>query len=102
MSCITANRAKLRPILILNRKIIPKNEEFPRDVVIRCNSKDWMTSDLMVEYIKCVWNRRPGKSRNIRSMLVFDAFKGHLRDDVKNSLRNNSSDLIVIPGGMIS
>lgn len=102
MLCITADGEKLPPYLILNRKTIPKNEKFPLDIVVRCNPKGWMTSDLMVDWINSVWNRRPGATRHLRSMLVLDAFKGHLRDDVKDELKKRSCDLVVIPGGMTS
>ena len=35
-------------------------------------------------------------------MLVLFAFKGHLTDSVKNKLRKLNTELLVIPGGMIS
>jgi len=58
--------------------------------------------DLMLKWLKIVWGRRPGAFLNQPSMLVLDAFKGHLADSVKNQLRKMKTELIVIPGGMIS
>lgn len=99
---ITADGHKLPPFLILKRKTIPKNEKFPNDVIIRANQNGWMTADLMTEWIRIVWHRRPGGLRRPRNMLVLDAFKGHLTDSVKEELKRSNTDLVIIPGGMTS
>ena len=39
---------------------------------------------------------------NQPSVLVLDAFKGHLTDSVKNQLHKIKTELVVIPGGMTS
>jgi hypothetical protein len=102
MLAITADGNKLPPFLILKRKNVPKNETFPSGVIVRAQEKGWMTQELMLEWIKLVWNRRPGFSRNPPNMLVLDAFKGHLTDSVKKMLKESSCDLAVIPGGLTS
>ena len=56
----------------------------------------------MLEWLKIVWGRRPRAFLNQPSMLVRDAFKGHLTDSVKNQLRKMNTELLVIPGGMTS
>ena len=61
-----------------------------------------MNNELMIDWLKTVWLRRPGALRKLPSILVMDAFKGHLTDDVKNLLRENKSTLVTIPGGMTS
>ncbi|KAL1421359.1 hypothetical protein MTO96_023153 [Rhipicephalus appendiculatus] len=40
MLCITADDRKLPPYIILKRKNTPKNEWFPKDVIIECRTKD--------------------------------------------------------------
>lgn len=37
-----------------------------------------MTAELMVKWLRDVWDRRPGALLKKRRMLVTDAFKGHL------------------------
>ena len=59
MLAVTADGGKLPPYVILKRKTIPK-ESFPEGVVIRCQEKGWMTTELMVDWLSTVWNRRPG------------------------------------------
>ena len=56
----------------------------------------------MLEWLKIVWGSRPRAFLNQPSMLVIDAFKGHLTDSVKNQLRKMKTELVVIPGGMTS
>jgi len=54
----------------------------------------------MLEWLKTVWGRRPRAFLNQPSMLVLDAFKGHLTDSLKNQLHKMKTKLVVIPGGM--
>lgn len=100
LSC-TADGRKLPPFIIFKRKTLPK-EAFPRDVVVRVNEKGYMDEALMREWIRTVWNRRPGALLQHRNMLVLDAFRGHLTASVKEALRDGKTDLVVIPGGMTS
>lgn len=101
MLSITADGNKLPPYVILNRKTIPK-EEFCKDVIVRAQPNAWMTSDLMDDWLRSVWERRPGALFKRNAMLVMDAFRGHLTDTVKNRLKRENCDLVVIPGGMTS
>jgi hypothetical protein len=52
-----------------------------------------------VGVLKTVWSCRPGAFLNQPSMLVLDAFKGHVTDSVKDRLRKMKTELF-IPGGM--
>jgi len=101
MLAATAVGRKLPPLLILKRKTLPKSEAFSKDVIVRAQGKGWMTEELMLEWLKIVWGRRP-RALNQPSMLVLDAFKGHLTDSVKNQLRKMKTELVIIPGGMAS
>ena len=102
MLAATANGRKLPPLLILKRKTLPKSETFPKDVIVRAQEKGWMMKELMLEWLKIVWGHRPRAFLNQPSMLVLDAFKGHLNDSVKNQLCKMKTELVVIPGGMTS
>lgn len=102
MLCITADGRKLPPYLILKRKTLPKGEPFPKDVAVRCQAQGWMTSELMVDWLKTVWLRRPGALFHLPSMLVLDSFRGHITEEVKDQCRKHDSDLVVIPGGLTS
>jgi len=101
MLAATADGRKLLYLLILKRKTLPKSEAFPKGVIVRAQEKGWMTEELMLEWLKIVWGRRPRAFLNQPSMLVLDAFKGHLTDSMKNQLCKMKTEL-VIPGGMTS
>lgn len=99
MLCVTADGEKLPPYVILNRKTVPK-KDFHSGVIVRAQSNAWMTSELMVDWLKSVWETR--KDVSSRSMLILDAFRGHLTDEVKARIKDKTSDLVVIPGGLTS
>jgi len=72
------------------------------DVIVRAQEKGWMTEELMLEWLQIVWGRRPRAFLNQPSMLVLDAFKGHLTDSVKNQFRKMKTELLVNPYGITS
>jgi hypothetical protein len=69
--------------VILSSKMIPENEMFPEDIILRAQRNGWMTADLMESRVKDVWERRPGALHNPFSMLVLDTFREHLSEEVK-------------------
>jgi hypothetical protein len=101
MLSVTADGNKLPPYIILNRKTMPK-ETFCDGVIVRAHKNAWMTAELMQDWLGSVWERRPGGLLNRNSMLVMDAFRGHLTEEIKTRLKNKNCDLVVIPGGMTS
>jgi hypothetical protein len=78
MLSVLADGRKLTPFVILRRKNHPK-EKLHTGIIFKCNQKGWMTEELMVEWLKDVWHRRPGAHLKKRGMLVLDAFKGHCK-----------------------
>ena len=81
---------------------MPK-EKLPLGVIFRCHEKGWMTNDLMVDWLKCVWNKWPGALLKRCGLLVLDSFCGHTTDEIKKILYEEMhTDIAVIPGGMTS
>ena len=106
MLAITGDGRKLPPFLIFKRKTNPKTPKseklFPDDVIVRNQEKGWMTETLMFDWLRNVWEIRPGGLSKIPSMLCLDAFRGHLTDAVREKIHSLASDLVVIPAGMTS
>ena len=75
---------------------------FLKDVIVRAQDKGWIMEELLLGWLKIVWGRRPRALLNQPSMLVLDAFKGHLTDSMKNQLCKMKTEFVVIPGGMTS
>jgi hypothetical protein len=80
MLAATANGRKLPPLLILKRKTSLISETFLNYVTVMAQEKGWLTEELMLEWLKIVWSHSPGAFLNQLSMLVLDAFKGHVTD----------------------
>ena len=100
--CCTADGTKLKPMIILKRKTLPK-VMFPSGVVIHVNEKGWMDTEAMMVWLQKVWAHRPGASSQSRSLLAWDSFRGHLVDRVKERTQNGyNTDINVIPGGLTS
>ena len=61
-----------------------------------------MDNDLMIDWVKNVWGKRPGGLRR-KSLLVLDAFRCQKSDYIKTLLKEDyRSALTIIPGGMTS
>jgi hypothetical protein len=104
MLAVLAYGSKLPPYVVLNRKNMPK-EQLPRGIIVRCQPRRWMTSDLMKDWLLMVLNRRPGALLRKRGMLVLVAFKRHLTPEVKATITGgciNTDLVVIIPGGMTS
>ena len=56
----------------------------------------------MVDWVKNVWERRPGALLRRRALLVMDSFAGREDQDVKNQLNRGRTIIAIIPGGLTS
>ena len=86
---------------MFKRKTVPK-EKFPSGVIVKVHPKGWMDESLILEWINEVWNKRPGALLRSNSLLVWDQFRAHLCDQVKQKLHSIRSHQAVIPGGCTS
>jgi hypothetical protein len=75
-----------------------RNEQILSDVIVWFQENAWMDANLMIKYIDYFNDNRSGAS----TMLVYDSFRGHLEESVKEKFRSNNVDLAVIPGGLTS
>ena len=64
--------------------------------------KKWMAETLMSDWLRNVWEIRPGGLSKIPSMLCLDAFHGHLTDAAREKIHSLASEFVVIPAGMTS
>lgn len=101
LSCL-ADGSKLPPVIIFKRKTLPKNASFPAGVLVRAHEKGWMNESGTIDWIKNVWNKRPGALLKKPSLLVWDMFVAHRCDEVKKYAESTRTTLAVIPGGLTS
>ena len=68
----------------------------PAGIIVGAQEKGWMESRLVVDWLKVVWARGPGGLRRRRNMLVLDAFRGHVTDEVKKQVKELNGDLVIL------
>lgn len=93
MLTVTADGAKLPPLVIFKRKTIPKGN-FPKNIVVFANEKGWVNASVM--------NRKSlVKKEEFRpkSLLIYDACPAHRVEGVKKLVKRHSI-LAMIPGGL--
>src|SRR5438309_1295791 len=61
--------------------------------------KRWMDSELMKRYVDYLKEKVGSRSRS-PMLMVYDSFRGHLKESVKKKFRDHGFDLAVIPGGL--
>jgi hypothetical protein len=71
MLSVIADGKNLAPFVILTRKNLLK-ERIPSGIILRHNGKGWMTEELILEWLREVWDRRAGA---LLKMLLLDSLK---------------------------
>jgi len=95
LACSTGS--KVKPMIIASPSIASKSACDLNG--IHCQANGYMDSTLMLTWIKEYLLPSLISDRNL---LIFDSFKGHLTEDVKNCLKENNIRYAVIPGGCTS
>ena len=97
-----ADGSKLKPMVIFKRKTMPK-EKFPKGVVVHVHQKGWMDERGVLIWLEKVWSLRSGALTKKPALLVWDQFRAHLTELVKEALkRDHQTTPAVIPGGLTS
>lgn len=100
-----ADGQKLPPMVIFKGKRWPTTKKTPpppSGVIIAFHEKGWMDESGMLVWAESYAKDRPGSQQKEPALLVFDSFKGHLTDTVKEEIKKHNTDLVVIPGGLTS
>lgn len=101
LACM-ADGTKLKPMVIFKRKTIPKGEKFPNGVIVHTHPKGWMDEEGTLLWLSKVWNSRPGALLKKKSLLVWDQFRAHKTDKVKEKCASLNTTQAMIPGGLTS
>ena len=82
---------------------MPRGEKAPPGVIVWFQESAWMNADLMkcyIDYLNRI--RRSNNQFRFPAMMVYDSFRGHLEESVKNKFNENNIDLAVILRGLTS
>ncbi|KAG1677113.1 Pogo transposable element with KRAB domain [Nymphon striatum] len=97
-----ADGTKLDPMVIFKRETMPK-EKFPSGVVVHVHPKGCMDEQGVELWLNRLWCRRNGGLLKKPALLVWDQFRAHLTNKVKEVLRRDHNTIqAVIPGGLSS
>ena len=92
---------KLPPICIFKGKRMPRGEHAPSGIIVWFQDNGWMDANLMKEYVEYL-NDELANEDKVPRIMVYDSFKGHLEESVKEKFREYGFNLAVIPGGLTS
>ena len=97
-----ADSSKLSPVIIFKLKN-KSREEFPNNVFIRTNKKDWVNEEKMIWWINNIWFKKSSDQlSNPKSLLILDSFREHLVNSVKERLNEIHTNMAVISEGLTS
>jgi hypothetical protein len=95
MLCIAANRDDLPPYDVRNIK----QKGCAKSKFLQRYNSSGPTTEVMEGWLGRVWESRPAALPKPRSMLVMGAFCGPLSGRMRNRLKNQNTDLVIIPSG---
>lgn len=89
---------KLKPFILLDRKRpIKELAIFQSKLTIEYAGTTWMNEELTSRYIDKVIGRNIFNSQ--RRLFVWDSFRCHISENIKNKLNSLNVDMAVVPGG---
>ena len=100
-----ADGTKLPPLLIFQRKMLPK-DVIPQGIQVHVHSKGhmdgWMVGEGMKLWLEKAQSKRPGGLLKKPSSLACDQFKAHVTESTKRLATTLKTHLAIIPGGLTS
>ena len=92
---VKADGTKIKPFVVLpGLKVTPKVAAI-NGAVVKCSKNGWINHELTAQWVDKVWGSFAFEQR----FLVWDSFKCHISEDIKEHLRKMKTTMRVIPGG---
>ena len=93
-----ADGSKMKPMTVFGRRkreVKKLNEELRSKCVIASSGNAWMNEGLTL-----IWaDKVLGKFSFGRRLLAWDSFSCHIMDSVKDNVKENNTDMVVVPSG---
>ena len=90
--CIKADGSKLKPFIVIPGKNVDVSTP---GAVVRCSPNGWMNEHLTYERVTEIL----GSLAFVQRLLVWDSFKCHISDHIKEEIHQRKTTMAVIPGG---
>jgi len=80
---------------------MPRGEHALSGIIVWFQDNGWMDANLMKKYVEYLNDELVNEDK-VPRIMVYDSFKGHLEESVKEKFREYGFNLAVIPGGLTS
>ena len=92
---VKADGTKIKPFVVLpSLKVRPKVAAI-NGAIVKCSKNGWMNDELTAQWVDEVWGSFAFEQR----FLVWDSFKCHVSEDIKEHLCKMKTTMRVIPAG---
>ncbi|CAG8676174.1 11859_t:CDS:2 [Gigaspora margarita] len=98
LTCAT-DGTKLPLICIFKEKKLNRGEQIHSGIIVWHQENSWMNTELILRYLKYLDDEKKNGPKKDLAMLVYDSFRDHLEDSVKNKFCKYGFNLAVIPSG---
>jgi transposase-like protein len=92
---IKSDGTKLKPYVVIPGKKVPQELRKISDVVVACSPNAWMNEELTIDWLNRVW----GSLAFSKRMLVWDSFRCHVSENIKEHVKRKNTVMAVVPGG---
>ena len=92
---VRADGSKMKPFVVIPGKKVKSEVSSIQGAIVKCSSNGWMNDELTEDWVSQVW----GSLAFSKRFLVWDSFKCHISENIKQSLKKMNTVMGVIPGG---
>ena len=92
---IKADGSKIKPFVAIPGKKVKSEIAAMKGAIVKCSANGWMNDELTEDWVSHVW----GSLAFNKSFLVWDSFKCHINEKIKETLKKMNTVMGVIPGG---
>ena len=92
---VKADGSKMKPFIFIPGKKMKSEVAAVKGAIVKCSPNGWMNDELKKVWVEEVWGNLAFGKR----FLVWDSFKCHISDEMKETVRKMKTVMGVIPGG---
>ena len=92
---VKADGSKVKPFVVIPGKKVKSKVATIKGAIVKCSADGWMNDELAQDWVCQVWGNLAVSKR----FLVWDSFKCHISEKIKQSLTKMNTVMSVIPGG---
>ena len=91
---IKADGSKMKPFVVIPGKQVKSEIVAIKGAIVKCSANGWISDELTEDWVSRVWGSLAFNKR----FLVWDSFKCHINEKIKETLKKMNTVMSVIPG----